>query len=189
MLQLAISRPADFVRAIVPLAGPWLGWCVFMHNHTAQHHFEFLIAAPAVALALAWLATRGPQGRQATVQAAVFATQACVQAVVLPHPVISDGYDPTRLVEYGRSIKALTPEGSVVLAPLVSSVPLYYSERHIVRGIESPQAAMAALPGLRSDYPGAQVYLAIPPFLADSFRMEGAQPAGSTGEVILYRIE
>jgi hypothetical protein len=190
-LQLAISRPRGFIEKILPLAAPWIGWCLVMHNHTARHHFEFLIAAPAVALALAWLVTKSEmaQKKTATLQAAVFILLAALQPMILPHPHISDGYDPTRLVEFGRSIKALTPPGSIVMAPLVSSVPLYYSDRHIVRGIDSPQAAIEALPELHRTYPNSPVYLAIPPFLREGFKMEGAQPAGATAEAILFKIE
>ncbi|MBS1798748.1 MAG: hypothetical protein JSS95_02875 [Acidobacteria bacterium] len=190
-LQLAMSRPAGLVQRFVPLAGPWIAWCVLMSSHTARHHFEFLIAAPAVAVSLAWIATKRDSGteRTATVRAVVFVVLAAVQAVVLPHPHISDGYDPVRLVEFGKTIKAGTPPGSIVLAPLISSVPLYYSERHIVRGVDSPQAAMDALQIAHRDYPGAPVYLAIPPFLKDSFQMEDALLVGSSTEALVFKLK
>lgn len=184
------SRPKAQMQRFLPLAAPWLVWCIVMHNHTARHPFEFLIAAPAVALSLAWFTLGGDnrQPKQVALRAAIFALLAIVQLIVLPRPSASDGYDPARLVEYGKSIRACTPEGSVVMAPLESSVPLYYSERHIVRNIDSPQTALQVLPELHRSYPHAPVYVALPPFLKDKFRMEGAKTVCSTSEAIVLQV-
>ena len=201
-LQVALARPAPLARKLLPLAAPWLIWCIVMHNHTARHHFEFLIAAPVIAFSLAWLATNGlaAQPKATAIRAAAILALTALQALLLPHPYISDGYDPAKLVAYGRAIKAATPPGSIVLAPLVSAVPLYYADRHIIRGIGSPEAAENALPEIHSAFPDAPVYLAIPPILAESFngpakppgsqgKMPGAKIVSSTADVVIFKMD
>jgi hypothetical protein len=202
VVQFFVSRPIPLVQKFVPVAAPWIFWCIVMHNHTARHHFEFLIAGPVVALSLAWLATNGvtDQLRTATLRMAVLIALVLVQMGLLPHPNMSDGYDPAKLVAYGKAIREATPQGSIVLAPLVSAVPLYYSDRHIVRGLGTPEAVREALPEVRSAFPDSPVYIAVPPFLADEFEGKfpkstvqghGAEDQGvsRTADAVVFRVD
>ena len=134
-----------------------------MKNHMARHYFEFVIAAPLVALALAWMAVT-PSNKQAAKIIGLTAV-AGLQILILHKPIISDGYDPEALIRYARSIRQATEPNAIVMAPLLSAVPLYYSERHIVRDVSSA-AAIAQLPILQQEFPGTPIYLAVPPSLA-----------------------
>jgi hypothetical protein len=167
LLQFAMVRPRTLSPMLLPLAAPWLIWCIVMHNHTARHHFEFLIGAPAAAIALAWLASHTQI--QLPVRGGILAAVAALQLLLLPAPHVSDGYDPVKLIHFAEEIRAATPPQSVVLSPLTSAVPLYYSQRHIIRNISSPAAVAAILPELRAQFPAAPVFLALPPALESEF--------------------
>jgi hypothetical protein len=173
---------------LLPLAAPWLIWCIAMHNHTARHHFEFLIAAPAAAIALAWLASHTQI--QLPVRGGILAAVAALQLLLLPVPRVGDGYDPVKLIHFAEEIRAATPPQSVVLSPLTSAVPLYYSQRHIIRNIDSPAAVAAILPEIRAQFPAAPVFLALPPSLESKFDRMPYSSAPSRGpDAIIVKLE
>ena len=191
VLQLILRRPRPIFEKLAPLGIVWLVWCVAMNNHTARHPFELVIAAPTVAIAMAWLASPEFHSGVGTrgIQQFVFVALAVAQAVLLPVPRMSDGYDPFKLVQYARDIKSATEPNSIVLAPLVSAVPLYYSERHIIRGIDSPAEASNILPQLSREFPGSPVYLALPPELVTSFGENDAQAVTTRGSAVIFRLK
>jgi hypothetical protein len=195
LVQLLTMRPRDGALIVSTLAAPWIIWTAFMRTHVAVHDFELLIAAPLAALALAWLATaefrKLPSGN-AALKAGLVAGLAAVQLTILPifRPVERLIYSPERIIDYGREIRLYTPPGSIILAPLESSVPVYYSERHIVRGVDDSAALLAALPELRRAFPGASTYLAIPPVLTDNFTaaLSRAEIISSNPNIIVAKI-
>lgn len=182
-IQLLTSR-ANKALLTASLATPWLVWCAIMRNHMARHHFEFAIAAPFVAIALAWMATT-PSKRPA-LKIGVLAALAGIQIVLLPKPLISDGYDPHALIRYAQGIRQSTEPNSIVLAPLISAVPLYYSERHIIRGIDDAESVAVQVPILRREFPSSPMYLAVPPDLADGF--PGHPVVASNADVVILRL-
>jgi hypothetical protein len=194
ILQLLAARRRDGVLLASALAGPWILWTILMRTHVAIHHFELLIAAPLAALALAWLATeelRVGWSRNAMLKTGAFVALAALQLAVLPRPKIGIDRSPESLIRYARDIRNSTPPGSIVMAPLLSPLPLYYSERHIVRGIVNGDALSRELPDIRSEFPRSPVYLAVPPFLADSFAsvLSHGTIVSSTKDVIIARLE
>ncbi len=184
VLQLFTARVPGRSLILVSLATPWLVWCVVMKNHMARHHFEFVIAAPLVALALAWMAVTPSSKHVGKIVALTAAVG--VQMLILPKPVISDGYDPAALIRYARSIRQATEPNAVVMAPLNSMVPLYYSERHIVRGVGSAESIAEQLPILQREYPGSPIYLAVPPFLAGN--LPGGRVVSSTPDAVIVQL-
>lgn len=180
--QIFAVRQKSSALIVSSLCAPWLIWSIAMRNHMARHHFEFLIAAPLVALALAWVATsdlRNIPSSRATLKTAALVVAAAFQILLLPKPRIADGYSPQGLVNYARAIRASTEPGAIIMAPLVSAVPLYYSERHIVRGVDSAASIASDLPIIRREFPGQPVYLAIPPLLEKNFA-----PVISAGHIV-----
>ena len=184
ILQLGKARVPNQGLILVSLATPWLVWCVVMKNHVARHHFELVIAAPLVALALAWMAvtpSSKPLGKIVALTAAVG-----VQIMIFPKPVISDGYDPTALIRYAQNIRQATEPNAIVVAPLHSAVPLYYSERHIVRDVSSTESIAQQLPILQREFPGGPIYFAVPPSFAATL------PAGpvvsSTSDAVIVKL-
>lgn len=193
ILQLMTARPRSGVLLMSMLSAPWILWTILMRTHVAIHHFELLIAAPVGALALAWLATaelRIAPSRGAVIKVATFAVLAAIQIAVLPRPTISQGYSPERLIRYSQDIRNATEQGAIVMAPLESAVPIYYSERHIVRGIGDSATLRDQLPRIRREFPGAHIYLAIPPFIAGKFANDLSRESivSSTSDVIVVRL-
>jgi hypothetical protein len=186
---LFTTRVHNRVLLLASLSTPWLVWCVAMRNHMARHEFEFVIAAPFIAVALAWLATA--PSKSPTLRIATVAALAAIQILALPKPHISDGYDPAALIRYAQAIRQFTPPDAIVMAPVVSAVPLYYSQRHLVRGVNSPSAAALQLPSLRRQFPSSPIYLAVPPTLAGSFaatNFPSSQVASSTSDGVIIRL-
>ncbi|HEX9201010.1 MAG TPA: glycosyltransferase family 39 protein [Acidobacteriaceae bacterium] len=183
VLQFFTARFHNRIFLLASLSTPWLVWCVIMRNHMARHHFEFVIAAPFVALALAWMAAT--PSKTPALKIGILAALAGVQVLTLPKPPISDGYDSVALIRYGQGIRRFTEQNSIVMAPLVSAVPLYYSERHIVRGVDGADSAALRLPALRREFPASPIYLAIPPSLLSNF--PGGRVAASNGDVVILR--
>jgi hypothetical protein len=67
------------------------------------------------------------------------------------------------LVEYGRAIAAATPTGSVVLASSNSMVPVYYAERHVIRGVRTDALVTRVVAETSTRFPRAPVFLALLP--------------------------
>ncbi|HEY4381997.1 MAG TPA: hypothetical protein VGN01_16740 [Acidobacteriaceae bacterium] len=158
-VQLVLSQRRVLVVSV--LAAPWCVWAIAMRTHMAIHDFELLIAAPIAALGLAWMATTIPR-------VMVLVGLSVLQLFFLHHPPTED-YPASRLVEFGREIKAGTNPGSIVVSPLLSEIPLYYSERHIIRGISDENAVEKQVDLAHRRFPGAPVYLALPPQLVGDF--------------------
>jgi hypothetical protein len=183
-IQLFAARMHDRALLIASLATPWLVWSLAMRNHMARHHFEFAIGAPFVALALAWMATL--PSKHPALKIGIFAALAGIQVAILPKPSISDGYDPRALIRYAQGIRQSTESNAIVLAPLISAVPLYYSERHIIRGMDDPQSVALQLPILRREFPSSPIYLALPPALAGGF--PGLPVVTANADVVILRL-
>jgi hypothetical protein len=158
-VQLVFSQSRTFV--VAALAAPWILWAIAMRTHMAIHDFELLIAAPIAALALAGMATT-------RARMVVFVGLTALQLFFL-HNQPTEDYPASRLVQFGREIKAATEPGSIVLSPLLSEIPIYYSERHLIRGVSNEEAVERQVNLAHSRFPGAPVYLALPPYLAGSF--------------------
>jgi len=183
-IQLFGAQTKNSALISALLATPWLVWCIVMRNHMARHHFEFAIAAPFIALALAWLTTF--PSKNPSLRIGILASIAGIQILLLPKPIISDGYDPAALIRYGQGIRLATEPNSIVTAPLISAVPLYYSERHIVRGVDSADSIARQLPNLLREFPASPIYLAVPPSLAGTFA--GRQVVVSNADVVILRL-
>jgi hypothetical protein len=189
---LLVRRPKDGVLLIYGLAAPWIVWTVVMRTHTAYHSFELLIGAPITALALAWVATADLRIRwssggvlKATAIVAVAAAWA-----ILPHRAAGGDTNPESQIRYALDIRNSTAAGSVVLAPTLSAVPLYYSERHLIRGVANDAVLAGQLEDVRREFPASPIYLAIPPSAAASFgqTLSGASIVSSTADAIVARL-
>jgi hypothetical protein len=67
------------------------------------------------------------------------------------------------LWRFGVDIKNATPTDSIVLVPDASMVPIYYSERHLIRGIIYFSVLDSALPKTFEAFPQCQYFLALHP--------------------------
>jgi hypothetical protein len=192
VIVLLVRRPDNSLLLISFLATPWIIWTIVMRTHTALHNFELLIAAPLAALALAWLATadlRIGWSKHAALRAAAFVAVAAL-TLFLPRPTTGGDPNPDSQIRYAHDIRSSTPAGSVIAAPTFSAVPLYYSERNIIRGIANDDVLSGQLPDIQKQFPASPLYLAIPPSLATSFgrTLSHATIVSSTPDAIIAKL-
>jgi hypothetical protein len=86
-----------------------------------------------------------------------------------------------------------TPPNAVTLSSAESAVPIYYSDRHIVRGIVTPDLLRLAIPQARAAFPGSLLFFAIqdsPDIDRASFTMilQPFTPIAHQGDSTLYAI-
>ena len=181
------ALPADN-RSMVVFAGllvPPLAWFIAFSNHAANHEYEYLLAAPAAAFAIAWCADTAltflaaRQGQSAKIRTWAVAA---IGPLLLLLPILSDASSnltirrsgtgsfpvlepqaavmkPDEYVQFGSIIRDATPQGSVVLTPEVTEVPIYYSHRHVIAGVADSDLARV-LPLAKANFPDSPLYLA-----------------------------
>jgi hypothetical protein len=54
-----------------------------------------------------------------------------------------------------------TPPNAVTLSSVESAVPIYYSDRHVVRGIVTPDLLRLAIPQARAAFPASPLFFAL----------------------------
>lgn len=164
--RLAENRPALGVVAV--LAVPYVLWWVFMPNHALIHDYELMLFAPAAALAIALVFTSGAAALDAYLVRAwkgiayLPLLAALVASLYSVRHAAPDPYLQPHEAAYGAAIRAATPAAAVVLIPSPSLVPVYYSERHIIRLVADDDAVDRVLPQVQRDFPGAPIYVAVP---------------------------
>jgi hypothetical protein len=99
-------------------------------------------------------------------------------------------YEPPHFQDLSAIIQRNTPPNAVTLSTAQSAVPIYYSDRHIVRGIETPELLHLAIPQARADFPGSPIFFAVqdidrPPF-ADT--LQQFTIVAKSGDSTLYTI-
>lgn len=163
LVLLALSGPKRSAAMSVMLGTPWLLWCILMRNHMAVHDIEMQLAAPLAAIALAWLGLavlKRPITLARASSAAVIALVIAVQPWVLGTEKSPE--DPVQIMGFADGIRHATGKDAVVLSTLVSAIPLYYSERHLIRCIPDETVLRRVLPYVRREYPSAPLYWATP---------------------------
>ena len=70
-------------------------------------------------------------------------------------------YESPKFQDLSAIIQNNTPPNAVTLAAAESAVPIYYSDRHVVRGIESPELLHLAIPQARAAFPGSPLFFAL----------------------------
>jgi 4-amino-4-deoxy-L-arabinose transferase-like glycosyltransferase len=166
-VQAGKRRHAPTLYLVGGLLFPGLLWYALMRNYVAVHPFVLVLFAPIVALAsgfvLNWLWTALNTRNQ---QPLLWVMLLILPALVL-YPLgmyVVDAHVPFEAAQF-QSLSPLiahnTPPNAVVLSPAESAVPIYYSNRHIVRGIENDDWLRVAIPQAYADFPGSPLYLAI----------------------------
>lgn len=166
------------VYVIGGLGLPWVVFFALMRNYVALHPFPLVLGAPFLAIASGYILGRiwefldreEPSGPRYLLY---------VMIVVLPllvlYPAVTTvqyaniPYGAAEFQDLSDLIRDNTSPDSVTLSPSESAVPIYYSDRHIVRGIETPELLHLAIPQARVDFPGSRLFFALqdkdrPPF-------------------------
>jgi hypothetical protein len=163
LVLLALSRPKGSGILLYALGTPWLAWCILMRNHMAAHDIEMDLAAPLAAIALAWVGLailEQPRTVAKACASGVIAMAVALQPWVLGTEKSPE--DPVQIIGFSDGIRRATSSNAIVLSPLISAIPLYYSERHLIRCIPDEMALRRVLPYVRQEYPEAPLYWATP---------------------------
>jgi 4-amino-4-deoxy-L-arabinose transferase-like glycosyltransferase len=149
---------------------PWLLFYVLMRNYVAIHPFALVLGTPFLAISSGFvldriwefLNTDGRNDRRYLLR---------VMIVVLPllilYPLLTNvrdakrPYEPPKFQDLSAIIQNNTPPNAVTLSAAESAVPIYYSDRHVVRGIESPELLHLAIPQARAAFPGSPLFFAL----------------------------
>jgi len=153
-------------RPMLTVALAWLGalggWFLVFRNHATVHAYEMQLCLPFVALGLAGILSwpRLPKAAPA-----VFAVLLLLYGgnTAFRQQAKRAAAPPEVEVQVGREIEAHVPEGSIVMLPGHSMLPLWYMQRHVFRGVRTPKAYEAALVGYQELYsePRPQLWIAL----------------------------
>ena len=156
------------------LLAMWGLWFALMLNHAYIHDMIMLLAAPAAAAALGLcgklLIDLSDGAREASTRRAVrwgaLVVLPAVLLLTLPITIVERFLgvkrgDPD--VSFARAINEATDPGAVIMVRTPSMVPLYYSKRHLLRGVLGDHVVDSVENRMSEEFPGAQAYLALRP--------------------------
>ena len=189
-------RREDSLMVFAGLVSMWWFWVVLFHSHVYIHDCQILIVAPAAAFAAGVVGQKLMKLLDGRLPDSAWLFQLLVASVVpliLLAPLARATRNSERFISYGTETRPrnaeffaevefglellrYTASGSVVITPTESAVPLYYSQRHLIQGVDSEPDFQSALVFARKNFPGSPLYLAIPSDLAQKFA--GALVAG-----------
>ena len=187
----ACRKGSALVFALCGLLAPWFLWYAMMPNHVANHNFEMLVAAPAVAMSLAWsgkealkVLTPSPQARLGLGSLVVLVIVPILMleplgevlwnnlewhrgmgwAGLLPSAKLPPHVmqpDSSSSMRFANEIQGASPPDAVILTPVPGMVHVYYSRRHFIRAITDDDVLDRAIPQAAAAFPGSPLYLAL----------------------------
>jgi len=203
-------RREDSLVVFAGLVSMWWFWVVLFHSHVYIHDCQILIVAPAAAFAAGVVGQQVIKLLDGRLPDSAWLFQLFVVTIVplsLLLPLARATRNSERFISYGTEKELRVPElfaevefgldllrdtesGSVVITPTESAVPLYYSQRHLIQGVDSERDFRSAVTFARKNFPGAPLYLAIPGDLAQRFEAALAEGriVGRRPGMILVRL-
>lgn len=186
----ACRKGSALVFAFCGLLAPWLLWCALMPNHVANHDFEMLIAAPAVAMSLAWGGKEALHALTRSAAQARLGLRGLVFLLIVPVLMLEPlgevlwnnlewhrgmGWRgllpsvklPPEFVQsdpsmrFANEIREASAPDAIILTPGGSMVPVYYSRRHFIRAITDDDLLDRTIPRAAAAFPGSPLYLAL----------------------------
>lgn len=164
----------SFVGGLLGIAAVWVA---LFPNHVFIHDYQDLIAAPVVCVGIG-LALKVGFERLSGAPGWLFIL---ILPLILIIPLAGhtvNGFrkqEPAKILEYAKEIEGSTTPSSVVLSPLLTMVPVYYSHRHIIRGVGDDEALRLVAPEARAAFPGSDIYVGIPPESLGRFSCASSQ--------------
>ncbi len=173
---------------VIPIVCVGLGsiyvlWAIVMRSQMEGHEFEARFITPLAALCVGQLVWRlrtmtWPSIADLRRGGGVLAVAVCVAIPAVA--MVSRSWDtidlirynregPVRDIEFPKAIAKITPPDAIVTYPDVTYVPVYYMNRHIVRGIADDKTLAkyrSAIEALCRDCP---IYVAVPKGDIDKF--------------------
>ncbi|HEV2273704.1 MAG TPA: glycosyltransferase family 39 protein, partial [Acidobacteriaceae bacterium] len=195
--QPAFRREGKRLLVIGGLAFPWILWAIVMRQYVGIHEFTLVLAAPFLALAtgvmLEEILLKLLHRRE-------WAAALWVMTIVLPMLVfhnalqaaihVKEQFTKPQYRDFSALVERETPPNAIVLSPEQFSVPVYYSKRHIVRGIDSPQVLRQAAAQAHAAFPGSPLYLAVKTDLPNGLGavLASITPVATLGDSAVYRL-
>ena len=157
------NRPEVFL-ALGALLGIVVVWVVFFPNQVALHDYQALFAAPLVCIGLGVTLKAGSEFLNGTFRWLVILIVPLILIAPLARGTLAafGKAQPDKLMDYATDIESSTPTSAVILSPLNTMVPVYYSHRHIIRGVENDEVLRSVIRQAGSVFPGSEIYIAIP---------------------------
>lgn len=170
------SNRRQNVAAVYVLGGlclPWLLFYAVMRNYVAIHPFALVLGAPFLAIASGFVLDRIWESLATTTLSIENGRRylLVVMAAILPlltlYPLLVNIRDakiptePPQFQDLSALIQHNTPPSAVTLSVTESAVPIYYSNRHVIRGIETPEFLRLAIPQARADFPDSPLFFAV----------------------------
>jgi len=176
LIWFKAERTRLLLITVAPLTSAWLLWALLMPNHYVVHEFQAVLGLPAISLAAGWIyAFLNDQEwnlSEHTPRIALGAALSLAVPLALLAPLADRAFSVHTktdwqigmdAVRYGRDIGVHTPNNAVILQPSITMVPVYYSGRHTVRGVNS-DLSLSKLRGiLGTRFPKQDIFLAITP--------------------------
>jgi hypothetical protein len=175
-----------------------------MRNYVSIHPFALVLGAPFLAITSGFVLDRiWDRLQSATIADNNRRHLLRVMLVVLPlitlYPLFMAvrnakiPYEAPQFQNLSPIIQHNTPTNAVTLATAESAVPVYYSDRHVVRGIATPDLLRLAIPQARAAFPNSPLFFAIqdsPDIDRASFAnmLEQFKPIAHQGDSTLYAI-
>ena len=154
---------------------PWLGWSAAMPQHMAYHDIAMQLLVPTAAAAFAVCAEAALDIAGRIQDEGVRRTAGVVVAGVVPLlmllPLLRAAGSVTLgtgaavhadMIAYARDIRSSTPPNALVMVPTPSMIPVYYADRHLIRGVQDRATLQRVIDRAPSLFPGSPVYLALP---------------------------
>ena len=201
-LQSNRRQNAAAVYLLGGLCLPWLLFYALMRNYVAVHPFALVLGAPFLAIAGGFVLDRiwellntatlsGENGRRY-----LLLVMAGVLPLLILYPLLINVRDaellsePPQFQDLSALIQHNTTPNAVTLSAAESAVPIYYSGRHIVRGIETPDLLRLAIPQARAGFPGSPLFFAVQDRDRSAFSgtLEQLPIAAKQGDSTLYTI-
>jgi 4-amino-4-deoxy-L-arabinose transferase-like glycosyltransferase len=185
------NRPEVFF-ALGALLGIIVVWVAFFPNHVVLHDYQALFAAPLVCIGLGVTLKAGSEFLSGTFRWLVILIVPLILIAPLARRTVAAfrKAQPDELMEYAMDIESSTPTSAVVLSPFNTMVPVYYSHRHIIRGIHDDEVLRSVIRQAGSIFPGSEIYIAIPPDNLGQFSCASSRfpVVKSTPNMILLKV-
>ena len=174
-----ISQDSLNIPAV--LLTPVVLWYVLMSHQTIDNEFEILLSTPLVAICFGLLLSKGWDVLLEKVSGKkrpflIVPILVIVMTLLLPvwrfnrsiYNLYNQRLQPTGMLDYAQDIQNNTEPNAVVISPIPSMVPVFYSHRHIIRGISDGKSLQYVMERVGYDFPGSPVYLALPGDIANA---------------------
>jgi 4-amino-4-deoxy-L-arabinose transferase-like glycosyltransferase len=184
------NRPNAFF-AVGGLLGLVLVWILLFPNHVFIHDYETLIAAPLFAVGLGFVLQLGSDRLPGPLRWLTVLVVPLILIVPLSRHTLQGFVKPDSagLLAYARDIEEATSASAVVLSPIDSMVPVYYSHRHLIRSVVDDGALKLVIGQAEAVFPGNDIYLAIPRYFESHFPCASSRfpLVKSTRDLLLLR--